>query len=474
MAGRSFLDPTSAVLSGQFFNDQSTNQHYFICNSHWGLTAPGRLIHAQTLSDSVSFYNTNNYPTILFGDFNAEPGTPELSIIKTDLDLTDALGDGLGGLTYHKWESNGVSKIDWILSNRDWSYGSPKIIQTSYNSNWPSDHWPVMATFYPSIFGQPHLDTHGISANMSTLFDFADINGDGKADKIYWNPTFEGGKPRVFLSNADGSFTFAAEHSPSASTATATKYYYADLSGDGKVDLITWNPSLNAGHTRVYLSTTGGQFSSTVIDNPGGISASVATSFYFADINGDGMADKVYWNPGNFSGQTVVYLATGGGNFGTAINSGTAGASTTSGTKYYFADVNGDGKTDKIMWHPSLNAGKTMVYLSRGDGTFSQSTAFSNSGATGLAGTTQFYFADINGDGKADKLYWNPANFSGIIKAYYSDGTEFKGPYYSLRGPSESVFTNFYFADINGDGKQDQIRWNYSLDTGALRNYFAK
>ncbi|HEX7757110.1 MAG TPA: FG-GAP-like repeat-containing protein [Niabella sp.] len=456
------------------FTDQLNNQKYFVCNSHWGLTASGRLLHSQTLADSVRFYNSQHYPAILFGDFNAQPVTPEIASIKSALDLTDALGDDLGGPTFHGWTSTGSSKIDWIMSTRAFAYTAPKVIQTSYSGNWPSDHWPVMTTFVPAIFGEPNSDVHGTSENTGTRFYFADINGDNKADKIYWNPTFESGQPRVFLSNGDGSFTYAASHSSSASASSATRYYFADVNGDNKADLVTWNPSLNAGHTRIYLSTTGGNFSTSVIDNPGGISASTATTFYFADLNGDSKADKIYWNPGNFSGQTIVYLATGGGDFSTAVSSGSAGSSTTTGTNFYFADINGDGKADKIMWHPSLNGGKTMVYLSNGDGTFTLSSTLSNSGASGFAGTTQFYFADINGDGKADKIYWNPANFSGIVKVYFSTGTAFGGPYYSLRGPSESTATLFYFADISGDGQADQIRWNPSLDAGALRNYLAR
>jgi len=50
----------------------------------------------------------------------------------------------------------------------------------------------------------------------------------------------------------------------------------------------------------------------------------------------------------------------------------------------------------------------------------------------------------------------------------------FDGPAYSLRGTSQSENTVFYFADINGDGKADQVRWNFGENSGELRNYFAK
>jgi len=235
-----------------------------------------------------------------------------------------------------------------------------------------------------------------------------------------------------------------------------------------------WDRTLYAGHTRVFLATAGGHFSATPVDNPEGTSQGTTTIFNFADVNGDGKADKIYWNATFDNGHTRVYLATAGGSFNGSVVSGAEGASTTAGTTFYYADVNGDGKADKILWHPSLNSGKTMVYLSDGDGTFTASSSFSNSGATsGLSGTA-FHFADINGDGRADKIYWNPGNYLGEPKVYYSSSSNtFSGPVYSLRGTSQSANTRFYFTDINGDGKADQVRWNYGEYNGALRNYFA-
>jgi hypothetical protein len=192
-------------------------------------------------------------------------------------------------------------------------------------------------------------------------------------------------------------------------------------------------------------------------------------------VNGDGKADKIYWNGTFDSGHTRVYLATSNGNFSGTVVSGTEGASTTGGSVFYYADVNGDGKADKILWQQSLNSGKPSVFLSDGDGTFTASTSFTDAGASSASSATVFYFTDVNGDGRADKIYWNPGNYLGKLKIYYSStANKFDGPYYSLRGTSQSGDTDFFFADLNGDGKNDQIRWNYAENSGELRNYFAK
>lgn len=457
--------------------DNTTSNKYFISNSHWQFDSqPTRIANANALVDMVNQYNTDNLPVIVFGDFNAQPGTTEIGNLKSGLDVVDALGDSTGDYTFHGWDATGNSKLDWIMSDRSMAFTSSSVITTSYGGYWPSDHWPVIATYVPGIFGGPHTDANGKSASASTNFYFADVDGDGKQDKIYWNPGYDSGRPQVFLSNGNGTFASpAVVHTAGASTLSTTRYHYADVNGDGKADQILWNPTLNSGHTRVYLATSGGSFSSTVVDNPEGTSAGTTTVYNFADVNGDGKADKIYWNATFDSGKTRVYLATSGGSFSSSVVNGAEGASTTGGTIFYYADVNGDGKMDKILWHPTLNSGKTMVYLSDGDGTFTASSTFSNSGASSVSASTVFYFADINGDGRADKVYWRPDLYLGKIKAYFATtGNAFGGPIYSLRGTSQSADTNFYFADITGDGKADQIRWNYAEYTGELRNYFAK
>ncbi|WP_245843549.1 FG-GAP-like repeat-containing protein [Niastella vici] len=482
--GGGFTMITSETRTGKWVVLQdklNTANSYFVCNNHWTTVSTGeRQLDADTVLMNIKNNNTANLPVICFGDFNAKPGTAEMGIIKdaSGLNMVDALFDSSGDPTFHGWDAVGDAKIDWILSTRSMAFTSSSVITKSYTVNgqtlWPSDHWPVMATYIPYIFGGAHTDVNGISASSVTKYNFADVDGDGDADKIYWNYTYDSGKPRVFLSNGDGTFAAAAvTHAASASTSSTTRYYYADINGDGKADLIRWNPSLNSGHTLVYLATSGGNFSATAVDNPEGTSAGTTTLYNFADVNGDGKADKIYWNATYDDGHTRVYLATSGGSFSGTVVSGTTGASTTAGTSFWYADVNGDGKADKILWHPDLNSGKTMVYTSDGDGTFTENASYSNSATSGLS-NTRFYFADMNGDGKADKVYWNPDNYQGYLKVYYSDSGAFGGPIYTLRGTSQSENTYFYFADISGDGKADQVRWNYGENSGELRNYFAR
>lgn len=455
--------------------DNATNREYFVCNSHWSTASEDRVETANIVKDVVEA-NSQGRPLIVFGDFNAKPGTPEISVIKdTGGNNNLVCAHSESGNTFHGWNATGTSKLDWIFFSRNLAFTSSKVIETSYNGYWPSDHWAVTATFIPAVFGGGHFDTHGISAGSSTRYYFADVTGDGLEDKIYWNPTFDSGHTRVYKSNGDGTFSFLNSNTNGSSQSNNTTFYFADVTGDGLADKIYWNPTYDSGHTRVYGANGDGTFT-FLNSNTNGSSESSNTMFYFADVTGDGKADKIYWNPTFDSGHTRVYGSNGDGTFA-FLDSNANGTSGSSNTTFYFADVNGDGKADKIYWNPTFDDGHTRVYLSNGDGTFSWSN--SNTNGWSQSSNTTFYFTDVTGDGRADKIYWNPGNYLGKLKLYRSNGDgTFDDPIYSLRGTSQSSVTQFYFADINGDGKDDQIRWNYQespggYDQGTLKNYFS-
>jgi hypothetical protein len=220
----------------------------------------------------------------------------------------------------------------------------------------------------------------------------------------------------------------------------------SDVNGDGKADAI----AVNANGIAVRLST-GTAFSNA---NPsyrwtvGGFSGSLGT--FFADVNGDHKADAIAVNPDGIA----VHLSTGAA-FSNAnpTHRWTVGKFAGSlGT--FFADVNGDGKADAI----AVNADGIAVHLSTG-------SDFSNANPTyrwtvgGFSGTLGTFFADVDGDGKADAIAVNPDG----IAVRLSTGHSFPIP----GNPKHRwTFTGFYgskgtfFADVDADGKADAIAVN--------------
>ncbi len=306
---------------------------------------------------------------------------------------------------------------------------------------------------------RPIVESGG-SVSTDTKFYFADVNGDGKSDKIYWQFDKHGGDIRVAL--ATGLGNFAPYVHSSGSSSSSTKFYFADVNGDGKADKIYWKYDSYGGDIRVALATTGGAFGSYV---QSGGSADSPTNFYFADINGDGKDDKIYWNAGNHSGDVRVGLATTGGNFASYVHSGGSADAT---TRFYFGDVNADGKFDKIYWNYNNHGGDVRTALSTTGGAFA--SYVHSSGSSSLA--TQFYFADVNGDNLYDKVYWKYDSYGGDVRPFLSASGIFNTLALQTAG-SVSSSTKMYYSDVDGDGKADRISWNYNSHGGRIRVFLS-
>lgn len=114
----------------------------------------------------------------------------------------------------------------------------------------------------------------------------------------------------------------------------------------------------------------------------------------------------------------------------------------------YFADVDGDGKADAIV------ANKNGIAVRLSDGTqflshqlWTQEPYFGT-----MPSGVNNYFADVTGDGKADAIVVNPNG----IAVRRSDGTKFLPPETWVHEPYAGQY-GIYFADVTGDGKADAI-----------------
>jgi RHS repeat-associated protein len=280
----------------------------------------------------------------------------------------------------------------------------------------------------------------------------ADINGDGKADLI-WNHLENTNDTIVALSNGDGTFT---RQEPWVQPDTGWAGYQlriADIDGDGKADLI-WNHLENTNDTIVALSNGDGTFTRLASWTQPDTSWS-GYQLQMADINGDGKADLI-WNHLENTNDTIVALSKGDGTF-TRLSSWTQPDTGWSGYQLRIADINGDGKAD-LIWNHLENTNDTIVALSNGDGTFTRLLSWTQPD-TSWSGY-QLQMADINGDGKAD-LIWNYLgnNNYTIVALSNGDGTFTRQEPWVQPDTGWSGY-QLRIADIDGDGKADLI-WNY-------------
>ncbi|MGH8026792.1 MAG: FG-GAP repeat domain-containing protein, partial [Pseudoxanthomonas sp.] len=165
------------------------------------------------------------------------------------------------------------------------------------------------------------------------------------------------------------------------------------------------------------------------------------------DVNGDGISDLMWRDPGNTS---LVYWLMNGA---TAPNTGTLSV----GPAWQVAhvgDTSGDGRGD-IVW---IN--ESQLAVSTSAGTSFVTTMISNPRPAGLRVVGG---GDINGDGKSDLVWRNAANTTMTYwlmnnNAVIGTGTISIGP----------VWTVANVGDINGDGLADIIWVNGTQVAASL------
>jgi endonuclease/exonuclease/phosphatase family metal-dependent hydrolase len=472
-------------------DDKLSGRQYFLVNSHpahGGACGLAREKNSEQIR-AVIAQKSLGRSIIVFGDLNSDPqhvnaanddsiamletgGSPALYRSARHTGATTA--DTATFNSSWKSPSTNYGRLDYILvSGGDMATSDQLVDRSEYDGISPSDHFAVMATIRPSVFQPGSIsDAHGNGNSASTRLYFADVTGDGCADKLSWNPTLLGGATQFFPSNCNGTFGAGLVHDNGGSASNGTTFYFPDVNGDGCADKIYWNPTFDTGRTRVYLSNCDGTFRWSNSNDNGG-SESTATTFYFADLTGDKCADKVYWNPTFDSGRTRVYLSNCDGTFRWSNSNTDTGVSQNSDAHFYFADVTGDGRADKMVWDIPVESGRTRIYASNGDGTFTFLSTHTG-GGSGVT-TTRLYFTDVNGDGHADKLFWRPDYREGRIQIYLGSATGFAGgPLMNNPGYSQSANTQYFFADLDGSGATDQIYWNYGADNGNSRVYLSR
>jgi hypothetical protein len=187
-----------------------------------------------------------------------------------------------------------------------------------------------------------------------------------------------------------------------------------DLDGDGLSDIFAANGAwlsrpdgVNLNFVQIAGTTAIFTFGNTAWGDAG-----CSTPL---DFNGDGRADCLI-PQGNFlTGAHQKLRVATGTTFVDVADSNLLSPSISLGTAYQNIDVNGDGRTDILLWSDTPTAG--VLYVSNGDGTFTPSTTFNlNTAVTQLKasnGTTDFVVADFLGLGTVQFLRLKSAPTAG-------------------------------------------------------------
>ncbi|EJL83301.1 Insecticide toxin TcdB like protein, partial [Polaromonas sp. CF318] len=286
---------------------------------------------------------------------------------------------------------------------------------------------------------------------------FVDVNGDGLDDHVLRDSA---GVINVALSNGS-EFVYTPSFNYQSGSATlygeANRFWFADVNGDGLADLVVRDSS---GMINVALSTGSSFVAAPSFNFQSGASVATyaeANRIWFIDVNGDGRADHVIRDS---AGVINVALSTGTGFVAAPSFTYQSGSAALYGeaNRFWFADVNGDGLVDLVVRD---SAGVINVAVSTG-ASFVAAPGFNyQSGASVPAYTeaNRIWFVDINGDGLADHVMRDSA---GVINVALSMGTSFvAAPGFNFQsGASVATYAEanrIWFVDVNGDGLPDHV-----------------
>ena len=254
----------------------------------------------------------------------------------------------------------------------------------------------------------------------STMADFtrykvADVNGDGRSDLVRHHvSTLNNTRTQKYtllitsFNTEDGEdkidfVEYANVALANTPTASLESYALIDFNGDAMADLfLSYKKGTSQREFRIFLST-GRAFSPT---------AAATYTFNFnvypertidlLDQNGDGLADMLFRDIGSNGRTTVTSLLSTGTGWVTGgnISYSEGGASD---QQTFSADVNGDGRSDYVLFHKENDDIHLKVYYSRGDHLASSPTIQTTT--YDWNDKDKFVPIDLNGDGRTDFIY---------------------------------------------------------------------
>jgi hypothetical protein len=264
-------------------------------------------------------------------------------------------------------------------------------------------------------------------------FASGDFNGDGKPDLVVWDFNKSTGMASldVLLGNGDGSFTAPVTLATKTLTAVPPAIAIADLTGNGKLDIIT--------DGLVFLGNGDGTFTAGPSFSTGN---APLVGIAVADFNGDGKPDLALVNgagTGSVGAGVTILMGNGDGSFQSGVTYDANDPALSDGVSVVAPDFNGDGKPDLAV---SIFSGSTSILLNNGDGTF---------GPVGqtISGVTVRAAADLRDDGKIDLIGTDGSQ--AVVVLGNGDGT-FQNPVAYAAGPNPF---DVLAADLDGDGKPD-------------------
>ena len=308
-----------------------------------------------------------------------------------------------------------------------------------------------------------------------------DLNGDGYTDivlDIFHNTS----ACSVFVFQGGPSGPGGTPDRASATRSSGQLFTAGDLNGDGCADIVAGDFTFNnfAGQIYILAGTVTGN-TLPVAAHYGGLNPNDEfgqTACAAGDVNGDGFGDLLVGEPGYDNGQTnegrvLLYLgqASQPGNAQFFVKNGQA--SSNYGWSLSQGDFNGDGFSDLAVGDPTYDdtqsdQGEVEVFYGRASGyAASPDWIVKGTHADGRLGTSVANAGDVDNDGCDDLVIGEPGfgdgghPLEGAAYLYRGGRTGLAGsPAWNIASGVTNAFFGFAVAgagDVNGDGYADVL-----------------
>jgi endonuclease/exonuclease/phosphatase family metal-dependent hydrolase len=146
------------IASWVRLKDNESNREFVLLNMHWDhQDENAREKAAELVRERLSAIG-GDLPLVVIGDFNSFEDTPAFKTLVGKADSSGRkLADSFRELhpkrspseaSFDGWKGTTKgSRIDFILHTSEFTPVAAEIVRKSYEGRWPSDHYPVTATF---------------------------------------------------------------------------------------------------------------------------------------------------------------------------------------------------------------------------------------------------------------------------------------------------------------------------------------
>ena len=295
------------------------------------------------------------------------------------------------------------------------------------------------------------------------LYLEGDFNGDGISDLLHPQGT---GNYTVLLSKGDGTFKPSFMTAPGVQD-ESSKFVAGDFDGSGRTSLFhprrkdlaeMWLAQSN-GTFRIFNCVPPGYGNAVQNDNGGRL------RYYAGDWNGDGRTDLIHIVDTH---SVKVWLSKGDGTFKYRLLNVPNYRVTENDDNYFPVDLNGDGRADLIHFNPAKDTStpdEYWLWISQGDGSFRIQRRTPPSGYSIGKNDSNFVTGDWNGDGRTDlinfvdehhaRVWMNMGNGEFSIKDVVTDASFYPSGY-DFIGKDRSHYA-FKAMDWNADGRSDLL-----------------